>query len=185
MSRYKSKVNRYLLQLQRGDKKKFDVLYNVTANHLGVVAKRYVYNEADVDDVLIDAYMRIYNSISAFDAHKDGYNWMCKIVQNAAFTANAALRKKQAHETFLADTANVLYDDDQRLDAVLQGMCFSQAMRETDKTDKQIFYLRFYENASEREIAQQVDMSAANVHKRLKKIEKVIKIFWQNGKQKR
>ena len=84
MSILRKDVNKVLIKIKQGDEESKNVLFEKTYNHLKSIAYPYVRNKADVEDVLIEAYLRIYQYVATFDPNKDGYNWMCKIVQNVA-----------------------------------------------------------------------------------------------------
>ena len=84
MSILRKDVNKVLIKIKKGDEESKNVLFEKTYNHLKSIAYPYVRNKADVEDVLIEAYLRIYQYVATFDSNKDGYNWMCKIVQNVA-----------------------------------------------------------------------------------------------------
>ena len=84
MSILRKDVNKVLIKIKKGDEESKNVLFEKTYNHLKSIAYPYVCNKADVEDVLIEAYLRIFQYVATFDSNKDGYNWMCKIVQNVA-----------------------------------------------------------------------------------------------------
>ena len=84
MSILRTEVNKILIKIKKGDEESKNVLFEKTYNHLKTIAYPYVRNKDDVEDVLVEAYLRMYQYVSSFDPKKDGYNWMCKIVQNVA-----------------------------------------------------------------------------------------------------
>ena len=77
MSRYAKEVNACLSEIQKGNRAQFAVLFDLTANHLRVIAKKYLFNKSDCDDVVSDAYLKVYQYINTFDNNQDGYNWLC------------------------------------------------------------------------------------------------------------
>ncbi len=84
----RDKVNKLLNRIKTGQKDAFEELYNCTYNHLKVVALNYLADSSDLDDVLNDSYLKAYKYCSSVDMSKDGYNWLCKIVQNTAYDYN-------------------------------------------------------------------------------------------------
>lgn len=88
MSKYVREVNECLLKLKNGNAAEFDRLYGLTANHLRGVAWIYLYNKNDCDDVVSDAFIKVYKYAQTFDENMDGYNWLCRIVQNLAYNYN-------------------------------------------------------------------------------------------------
>ena len=83
MSQLGEKVNKLLRRIKDGDKESFQQLHKLTYNHLTVVAMNYLYSSENLKDVLNESYFRVFRYIDSYDTKKDGYNWMCKIVQKA------------------------------------------------------------------------------------------------------
>lgn len=169
MSILRKDVNKILIRIQKGEEKSKNVLFEMTYNHLKVIAYPYVRNKADLEEVLIDAYLRIYQYATGFDAKKDGYNWMCKIVQNVARDFNKSVFQELSLEEveptapFIETEENIaLKDEVQRL------------LQPYPERDRKMMYLRFWEDRTIEEIAKALDMKKSNVHKRISKILKEI-----------
>ena len=62
MSLLGERVSKLLQKIKRGDKESFKMLHEITYNHLTVVAVNYTYHKEDVQDVLNEAYFRVYRS---------------------------------------------------------------------------------------------------------------------------
>ena len=75
-------INKILSRIQTGDERAKEELFEKTYSHLKAVVYRYLHDKNDVEDVLSNVYLKVFSSIKAFDTGKDGYNWLCKIVQN-------------------------------------------------------------------------------------------------------
>ena len=84
MSKYRHRINALLLEIKNGDISKVAELYEETYNHLIVIALINLNNKNDSEDVLHETYCRVIEYIHSFNALKDGYNWLCRIVQNVA-----------------------------------------------------------------------------------------------------
>ena len=51
--------------------------------------------------------MKLFKNIGSFDKDKDGYNWMCKIVQNCAYDINKKMPDyENIEENFKKDLTN-------------------------------------------------------------------------------
>lgn len=165
MSILRKEVNRILIKIKNGDEGSKNVLFERTYNHLKRIAYPYVRNKDDVEDVLVEAYLRIFQYIHNFDGNKDGYNWMCKIVQNVAydwsknFTFEVSLEDAN-EKNFTLDIEEIIEMQDE-VHYLLKGY---------SKRDKKMMYLRFWEDRTIEEIAASLDMSKSNVHKRISKI---------------
>ena len=133
------------------------------------IAYPYVRNKADVEDVLIEAYLRIFQYVATFDPNKDGYNWMCKIVQNVArdwdknFFQSVSLEDVEQNVPIIEMEEMIATQDEvQRL------------LQPYSERDRKMMYLRFWENRTIEEIAKALEMKKSNVHKRISKILKEI-----------
>ena len=169
MSILRKDVNKVLIKIKQGDEESKNVLFEKTYNHLKSIAYPYVRNKADVEDVLIEAYLRIFQYVATFDSNKDGYNWMCKIVQNVArdwdkdFFEGVSLEVAEQNGPIIEMEEMIATQDEvQRL------------LQPYSERDRKMMYLRFWENRTIEEIARTLEMKKSNVHKRISKILKEI-----------
>ena len=164
MSVFKNDVNRILLRIQQGDEQGKELLFKRTYNHLKGIAYRYLRDKNDVEDTLSNAYLKAFSSIRTFDKTKDGYNWLCKIVQNEAYDFN----KKGLD--YLPIEEN-LYAEETRIDEALAASDkLWRWLKEYGELDRRLVYLKFWEEYSYAEIANMLGMKKSNVHKRVSKI---------------
>lgn len=169
MSILRTDVNKILIKIKKGEEESKNVLFEKTYNHLKRIAYPYVRNKADVEDVLVEAYLRIFQYASTFDPEKDGYNWMCKIVQNAArdwdkdFPQNVSLEAVEQNSQVIELEDLVILKDE--VDRLLQPYC---------ERDRKMMYFRFWEDRKIQEIAELLGMRKSNVHKQISKILKEI-----------
>lgn len=85
---YTKEVNEYLRNIKAGDRSQGGPLFQITAMHLIGVARRYLKNKSLDEDVVSETFERIFKYIGSYDCSKDGYNWICRIVQHTAYTFN-------------------------------------------------------------------------------------------------
>ncbi len=169
MSILRTDVNKILIKIKKGEDESKNVLFEKTYNHLKRIAYAYVRNKADVEDVLVEAYLRIYQYVSSFNPKKDGYNWMCKIVQNVArdwdkdFFQSVSLEDIERRAQII-ETEELIAEKDE-VDRLLQPY---------SERDRKMMYLRFWENRTIEEIAEALGMGKSNVHKQISKILKEI-----------
>lgn len=179
MSVLRKDVNKVLIKIKKGDEESKNVLFEKTYNHLKNIAYPYVRNKADIEDVLIESYLRIYQYVATFDPNKDGYNWMCKIVQNVArdwdknFFQGVSLEDARQNLPIIEMEEMIATKDE------VQRLLESYSER-----DRKMMYFRFWENRTIEEIAKALGMGKSNVHKQISKILKEIlqkeKIGWKN-----
>lgn len=164
MSKYRHQVNELLLDIKQGNKAAAETLYELTFNHLKTIALCYLYNKTFVEDVLSESYCRVFNYIGTFDEFKDGYNWMCRIVQNVAMDINKKELRYSADDeidaadlTFVEDTDSILLKDE-----------LHKAMAAYSEFDTLLIYYRFYLDWTYEAIAEKLRCSKAYAHKRMK-----------------
>lgn len=164
MSVFKNDVNRILLRIQQGDERGKELLFERTYNHLKGIAYRYLRDKNDVEDTLSNAYLKAFSSIRTFDKTKDGYNWLCKIVQNEAYDFNKkGLDYLPIEENFYAEATGI--DE-----ALATSDELWRWLKNYGELDRRLVYLKFWEEYSYAEIANMLGMKKSNVHKRVSKI---------------
>ncbi len=179
MSILRGEVNRILKKIKQGDECSKNVLFEKTYNHLKSVAYPYVRNKNDVEDVLVEAYLRIFHYIHHFDYTKDGYNWMCKIVQNTAYDFNKRYAPDVPLEDVKEEHISLNFEENLEMQDEVQYV-----LKDYSDRDKEMVRLRFWEDMTIEEIAEALHMSKSNVHKRISKISKEILQKKKNGVEK-
>ena len=170
MSRLGDEVNRILQDIKQNKANAYERLFMVTFNHLKIVALNYLSNPLDADDVISEAFLKVFKYIHSADLEKDGYNWLCKIVQNTAYDYNKRnhvempINKIEDHKLF--------YELDE---SVLERNDILSIIKTFDVTDQKLFYLKFWEDRSYEEIAKQTGMKKSTVYKRIHVQMKIIK----------
>jgi RNA polymerase sigma-70 factor (ECF subfamily) len=80
-------------RVARGDQKAFSDLHALTRNKLRKTALTVCPSRTDVEDLLQDAYLKIWRNASSFDPERSSpISWMCAITRNTAIDA-VRLRK--------------------------------------------------------------------------------------------
>lgn len=162
MSVFRKDINVILSRIQNGDQNGKAELFEKTYNHLKMIAYRYLHDKNDVEDALSEAYLKAFSSICAFDKSKDGYNWLCKIVQNTAYDFN-----KKTLAYLPIDERIVSAEEFDFETAFSQSDEIWRWLKEYDERDRRIVYLKFWEGYSYAEIAKITGMKKSNVHKRV------------------
>lgn len=78
-------------QCLQGDDSAFEEIYKMLSPKMYTVSLRYTQNDFDAQDVLQDAFIRIYNNLKQFKFNGSFEGWCRRIVMN---TAIESLRKK-------------------------------------------------------------------------------------------
>ncbi len=169
MSVIGNQVNSLIAKIKRGDLKAFDRLYETTYKHLRIVAYNYTGDKNDLEDVLIEAYFRIYKYINSANLSKDGYNWMCKVVQNVAYDFN--IQREITIPINMIESNSLFYEIE---DIALADSSFINLVKKFSALDQQLIYLRFCEDYTYDEIARIKNMKKTTVYKKIMRLMKQI-----------
>lgn len=169
MSKLRKRTNEILRAIKQGDASGSKELFESTYGWLYIVACKYVYDKNDVEDVLTEAYLKAFRYAHNFDESKDGYNWLCKIVENCAREIN----KKYVGSFPLDET--LPSEDFSELDEKLAEKDeLFRILKDLPKEEQRLIYLKFWKDMSYSEIAAAVGGKKSAVHKRVNKILKEI-----------
>lgn len=155
-------VNKILMKIKKGNVESKNVLLKNTYNHLKKLACNYVRNKDDLEDVLSVSYDKVFQRLDTFDFKKDGYNWMCKIMQHTAYDFN----KKYTREIPFEEVIEPTHPEDFEEKILLKDQ-IDRLLQTYSERDQNLMHLRFWENRTIEEIAEELDMGKSNVHKRL------------------
>ncbi|WP_298880060.1 sigma-70 family RNA polymerase sigma factor [uncultured Bradyrhizobium sp.] len=77
-----------LARVGRGDQRAFAELFAATRNKLRMTARPIAPSDADLDDLVQDAYLKIWKHAARFDpARSSPITWMCAIMRHTAIDA--------------------------------------------------------------------------------------------------
>ena len=174
MSNYRHQVNTLLFKIKCGDKSKIDDVFELTFNHLKFVALHYLFNKRDFEDALSETYYRALKYIRSFNIFKDGYNWLCRIVQNVAYDFN----NKNGRVVLESDLTIDDFSFTEEIDRMLNKDALYRYIKTLPQTDRQIIYYRFYMGFPYSAIAEKLNRAKSFVYNRVKILaEKVLKNF--------
>lgn len=153
MKDFVKNVNSILHDIKKGSKQKEKELFDYTYNHLKVIAPTYARNKNDYEDILVDAYLKAFKYAQSFNEKKNGYNWLCKIVQNVAYDYNL----KYVNENSLSDISESYYDCFNFEEKFLDESALLSEIKKLSSSDRQLLYFKFWENLSYCEIAKRLN----------------------------
>lgn len=167
MSQFTNKVNYYLEKMKSSDIY-FEKLYNLCYEHLLVIAKLYLSDKSYAEDIVCDTFISVFNNIQSFDYNKNGYNWLCKIVQNKAFNFNLKSKKVE-----FSSEIELLGGED-FTDYINLKSDVAVVLKRLSERERQIIKLRFFEDKTYEEIAKIFSQSTTATHKQVRKILKKV-----------
>src|SRR3954464_9532042 len=79
-----AELEKIIAGCKANDHKAFEIVYKKYYRVLLGISLRYSSNTAEAEDILQDAFIKIFNSIGTFEEKGSFEGWMKRIVQNAA-----------------------------------------------------------------------------------------------------
>lgn len=177
MSKLQTDVNIILSKLKSGDQSMFQVLYDKTYEQLKVLSLKYAIDKNDIEDILIEAFFRVFKYIKTIDFSKDGYNWLCKIVQNVAYDFNSRFNYTLSLETSYPLDDNTLIRLFGNFEEQLLNIdMIKQELEKLSEYDKKLLKLKFWNDMTYSQIAIIVNSKRSTVHKKISDIIEKIKL---------
>lgn len=172
MSRYAKEVNKYLVAIKKGDKTKYQPLFNLTANHLLGLAAYYLKDRSYCEDVVSIVFEKIFKYIDTYQEGYDAFNWICKIAENTARDINDTIKAEVALDNQIAsynrEADEAVYDE---------NLDITSAIDKLDPIDREIVYGYYFFDKTYQKIAEELNLAKSTVKKRMDKILKKLKDF--------
>jgi len=174
-------------KVQQGDCEAFNPLIERYKLRIYNLIYRMVYNRDDAEDLVEEAFIKAYRSISRFEPNRSFYAWICKIAVNN--TINYLKKEKKSRTEPLDWVKHRLAD--KKNDPVVMTKRkilkerINAAMAKLPETDRIILALRVTEELSYAEISKILKIPEGTVMSRLARARQRLKeIFQQMGMQK-
>ncbi|MCQ2144473.1 MAG: sigma-70 family RNA polymerase sigma factor [Bacteroidales bacterium] len=181
-SRYRNEETRILELFRDGDPAASRALYDAYAGYLTAVCSRYLDNDADVEDVLQESFMAIFEAVPDFEYRGRGSlkSWMARIVVNRALK-----HLRDSRRIVFTDIGDIDLPEEPDTESIPPGVIHALIRRLPDGY-RTIFNLYVIEERSHREIAKLLGItestSASQLHRAKAMLAAMIKDY-QNGKR--
>jgi RNA polymerase sigma-70 factor (ECF subfamily) len=153
---------RWLARVALGDRRAFEQLYRATGSYLMAVAWRVLQRRQLAEEVLQDAFVKVWHSAGAYDARLGvPMTWLINIVRNRAIDVRRARATAAVDDS--VDVADEAMPDaegahglgpEQWLDASMRKARVEGCMGQLSATQRQALALAYYQGLTHAEIAQ-------------------------------
>lgn len=161
-----------IVKIADGDREAFKTVYLATKNVVYGFALSILRCPEDAEDVMHDAYLKIYYGAGSYSPEGKPLSWIMTIVRNLAYNKIRTVRETDD----LGDHVNDLGTDD--MDTENDRMELMEAMTALEEQDREIVVLHAVGGMKHREIADMMKMPVSTVLSRynraLKKMRKEI-----------
>ena len=176
-------------QCQKGDRAAQEQLFKMYAPIILGICLRYVVDRDEAEDVMQEAFIKIFTNMSGFRGEGSFEGWMKRIAVNTSLNYYYKSKKTQSNKSFddIRETEIVSEDDE-----ILPEIRFSQnemlnAIQELPDGYRQVFNMYVFEKYKHREIADllniSVNTSKSQLSKARKYLQKILLQMEQNKKQ--
>lgn len=163
-------------QMEKG----FRLLMSKYQERLYWHVRRLVVEHEDANDVIQNAFVKVYKSIARFQGKSKLYTWLYRIATNEAITF---LNKKKRQQSSSIDAEESDFANRLQADPYFDGdeaqIKFQKALSILPDKQKMVFNMRYFDEMSYKDISESVGTSVgalkASYHHAVKKIERSLK----------
>jgi RNA polymerase sigma-70 factor (ECF subfamily) len=153
-----------MLSFREGNKDAFRLIYDQLVRPLTYFVENITYSQADAEDIVANAFYKLYHARTGLRSYEHIKRWMYVIVRNEAIDYLRARRKvrENQHDIAYLESGIVEEAETERVKATI----FQDMYQEIEKLPKQrrkILRLYFFEHKSTTEIAELMDLSPQTV----------------------
>lgn len=166
------RIAELVVQIQRGDNSAFDELYHLTSKRAFFIAKEFVKNEYDAEDILQDSYIKALAKINDLENPETFVSWFNRIVANKS---KDYIKKKkpslfecdedEAYEVIPDESTS--FSPEENADREYLRLTVMQALDELSEDKKACIVMMYYEENSISEIAECLEIPEGTVKTRL------------------
>jgi RNA polymerase sigma-70 factor, ECF subfamily len=150
-----------LAEIATGNEKAFARLYELTGGRLLAIARRIVGRSDVAEDVLQDAFLRVWRWAHRYDAAKGiAYAWLVRIVRNRALSAREKLHRREVNQDETAVDA-LAFDGPDPADRAMrreQARHVNSCLANLPANHRRSLFLIYFEGLTHRELAVRLDV---------------------------
>jgi RNA polymerase sigma-70 factor (ECF subfamily) len=140
---------------QKGDEASFNELVKRYQEKVYWIARRFVNDHDQADDVTQEVFVKIYSALKEFRGESSFYTWLYRITVNVALNT---LRKQRIRNFIRIDEFfETASDESEQPDKIVeqneQQKIIEEAISKLPEKQKAVFILRYYEELSYEEIS--------------------------------
>jgi RNA polymerase sigma factor (sigma-70 family) len=166
--------------LQKRDETAFSYLYDNYAAALNGVVYGMVNDFAQAEDILQEAFLKIWNNIDSYDATKGKlYTWMRRITNNLTLDILKSKQHRQQGLVVENELAVTNVQGDNNITERLNALDLQSRLNTLDKKQRIIIDMSYFQGYTQEEIAKELDMPVGTVKTRIRsaiiELRKIIK----------
>ncbi|WP_299108188.1 RNA polymerase sigma factor [uncultured Tenacibaculum sp.] len=161
-----------------GEKELFEILIRRNNQKLYRIVRMYFKNEAEVEDVMQNSYLKAYTKLYQFKLEASFSTWLIRIGINEALQRIKENKKqfKESLEQKVIDIQDVkeANPQDEMIEREMKYL-LEKAIDKLELIYKNVYVLKEVEGMTSKEVAEALDISIANVKIRLHRAKRMLK----------
>ena len=164
-------LGKQIQNISKGNSNAISAIYETVGRVMFAVAGIYLFNHADIEEVIQDSLMTIVRKADKFRENKNAYAWILKIVENEAKNKIVYNSKRK---TVSIEKINAYAEVNE------DGLLFYDVFRVLDDNEKRIIYYIFWCGFSLSEAARELGKPKSSTKYLLDKTLEKTRTFWEN-----
>lgn len=168
----KEKLNNLIIAVKNGNKYALGEIYSIAGGRMLSIAMGLLRNKQWAEDVLQDSFVKVVRFSVKYKENSNAYAWLCTIIRNTA------LNKLKSEKLKAGDNIDSFFDiSDNGLPAERKdtALIVEGALKKLEPRERTIVWLRYYNDLTVKEIANELNMPSSTVHFTLKRTEEKLK----------
>lgn len=168
-------INIAVQQIKQGDAKAFERIYDAYSSALFGICLKIVKDEEASEDILQDAFVKIWKKIYSFDETKGTlFTWMLNITRNTAIDRYRQLVKK-SEVSIQNEDSNVSYSKASSSTMNVNHIGLSELLKTLPDEQQVIIEYLYFKGYTQQEVAEELDLPLGTVKTRSRSALKAMK----------
>jgi len=169
-------LNSLIISVKNGDKRALGEIFNIAGGRMLSIAMGLLRNKQLAEDVLQDSFVKVVRFSDKYKENTNAYAWLCTIVRNTALNKIKSEKIKAGVDI---DSFFDISDNGLTAERIHTALEIEKALRELEPRERTIVWLRYFNDLTVKEIANELNMPSSTVHFMLKKSEAKLKKFFE------
>lgn len=174
----RQRINDCIVKISKGDSLALEELSRLVSGRMLSVAVSVVGSKSIAEEVVQDAFVRIYQNAARFRSGSNGYAWICKITQNVALNR---LRSERNGMSVNIDEVFYLAADDNVEEQSVAAVMVRDAMKCCTVFERRVIYQKYFMDITVRDSAKILGRSRSAVARAIASGERKIKNYLNGG----
>lgn len=157
-------------RLKQKDQEALSFLYDQYSANLKGVIYRFVNDDAIADELLQDAFLKIWDKINQYDSSKGRlFTWMLQLTKNIARDYLRSRSAGEAKKTGSLEDVTIKKEKELSGHLSVDSLGLEQVIKDLDKEDREVIELLYLKGYTQSEVAKESDIPLGTVKTRARR----------------